>query len=91
MSARRVDCGEHGMRAPAFICGHALRAAEARTPRPFYWTDAEADEPCGWCEDCHRRYLAEGEEWIGAAEANLDLQVICVDCFREIIRLNGYA
>ena len=89
MSERLVDCGEHGMRGPAFICGHAFEAAAARRPQPFYWTDLDEPDPCGWCEACHARYLAAGEEWTEEAEAGLDLRLVCIDCFRAIVELNG--
>ncbi|MDU8945872.1 hypothetical protein [Ovoidimarina sediminis] len=87
---RTVDCGQHGPRGPAFICGHALKAAFEKRPQSFFWTDAEADEPCGWCAYCQARYEAAGGDWVGEAEEKLDAKLICVDCFRDIIALNGY-
>ena len=91
MTGRTVDCGEHGARPVAFICGHALKAAVEKRPQPFFWTDADADEPCGWCDACHARYEAAGGDWVGEAEEKFDAQVICVNCFRDIIAFNGYS
>ena len=85
MTDGRVDCARHGLRQRAYICGHALAAFSRGAREPFFWTDAEAEEPCGWCADCHARYLAEGEEWTGEAEDRLDARLICIDCFRAVI------
>ena len=75
---------------PAFVCGHAAAAYADGIQQAFFWTDAEADEPCGWCADCQERYIAAGEEWQGDAESRLDAKLVCSDCFREMIKFNGY-
>ena len=84
-----VECGIHGPRKTTFVCAHAVSSLVDRRPRGFFWTDVDDDEPCGWCFECHARYLAEGKEWTGEAERMLDTKVLCIDCFRSLIKLNG--
>ena len=87
---RQVGCQTHGERKATFVCGHAVESLHDRQPRGFFWTDLGDDEPCGWCSECNKRYLAAGEEWSGEAEARLDAKLLCVECFRTLIRLNGF-
>lgn len=85
-----ITCTVHGARPAAFVCGHSADAYSTRRQQPFHWTAANEDEPCGWCDECNERYLTAGEEWSGEAEARLDAQLVCADCFLEIIKFNGY-
>jgi hypothetical protein len=85
-----VQCKTHGPRKATFVCSHAVDTLFDRQPRGFFWTDAEADEPCGWCTECNDRYIAAGEEWSDEAEAKLDAKLLCIECFESLIRLNGF-
>ncbi len=85
-----TNCQMHGPQKATFVCAHAVDTLYDRRPRGFHWTSVDDEDPCGWCSECHERYLAAGEEWVGEAEAKLDAKLLCIDCFRSLIRLNGF-
>ena len=84
-----VNCGEHGRREAAFACAHVLQSLGDGTPRGLHWCRDGDGAFNGWCAECDVRLEAAGGAWDEATEAAADIQLLCEDCFRRAMALNG--
>lgn len=78
----KVDCGEHGLRHPTFVCRHL-----------FNWTGTGFNVPDGppepdwpfkqaWCDECDDLLMSVGE-WNDETEAFADITMICEECYEK--------
>jgi hypothetical protein len=76
-----VDCGEHGKRVAAVVCGHLVRSPEA--PRGFVENASDPNDLQGWCMACEAVFAREGS-MTEVFLAFTQTAVVCVDCYRAI-------
>jgi len=87
--SRTLRCSTHGEAQAAFICQHLLATLRDGTPRGAIWKRDEDGCINSYCGDCDKRLDAAGDEWVGEAQAQLGLTVVCENCFRRIAEING--
>jgi hypothetical protein len=85
-SQRNLKCGTHGEVAPAFVCGHLVRANPDR-PLGFIEPEREPDDldqdPQAWCASCDALLEREGE-WNELAIEYADVRAVCEFCFAKL-------
>ena len=86
--ARRVECAQHGLQEPAFVCQHLNRVDRMGFVEGF---DLESpDEEATfhpWCSDCDAVLMKEGD-WNDQSEAFAKPRLVCRECYRAMKRLN---
>jgi hypothetical protein len=73
-----VDCGPHGKRVAAIVCGHVLGPPTERLG--FVENSSDPNDLQGWCSACEDAFLREGamtEAFLAFNQA----AVVCVDCY----------
>ena len=84
-----VECESHGPQPEAFVCQHVARSLWTNEPVGFFWsTESETPRPDAWCLECEERVQKTGGEWIGEADANLGVTLICGSCYDRAREMN---
>lgn len=86
---KKVECENHGLRKPAFICQHLNKISKTGFYEPFPDPDnpASSDELQAWCDECEKIRSAEGE-WNDKSESFAKIKLICDECFFDIKKFN---
>jgi hypothetical protein len=72
-----VDCGPHGKRVAAVVCGHMIGARDAVG---FIENSSDPNDLQAWCDRCEEMFLAEGDK-TGAFNAFNDRAIVCCVCY----------
>ena len=88
----KIECATHGWQRPTRVCRHIVDTLVDREPRGFFWAGEadDEDEPCAWCVECNRLYIAAGEEWTDELMEVVDEQRLCFSCFQLAKQINGF-
>ncbi len=84
---KKVECGEHGRREPAFVCQHLIDGTAAG----FHWgqDDEDPDRVCpdAWCDACEAVRRSEGG-WNDRSEAFARVRLLCDGCYERVRERN---
>jgi len=88
---RLVECGNHGLKRPAFVCQHLNKNQitgfhEAFDSSPSMELEQD-DDFQAWCNECET-IRAEKGEWNDRSEGYAKIKLICESCFFEIKEKN---
>ena len=84
-----IECSTHGWQKRTRVCRHVIDTLVDRKPRGMFWTSDDAEQPNGWCAECHAAYKAAGDEWTDELMQRADPQVLCFSCFKLAQQING--
>lgn len=92
LKQKKVECGKHGFRRPAFVCQH-LNLIE---PKGFEETfDAtkgmdldDDDEFAAWCNECEE-YRLKHDGWNEESEKFANIRLVCEECYFELKAFNA--
>ena len=82
-----VDCREHGIRDPTFVCRHLASGVGSGFHRGHDDDDPDRLWPDAWCDACERVRQSEGE-WNDRSEAFAGVQLLCDGCYQAIRERN---
>ena len=86
---RTVECERHGPQPETFVCQHIVLSLHTRLPVGFFWPrDSAEARPNAWCAECEERVKLTGGEWIGLADEQLGVSLLCAACYDEAKELN---
>lgn len=78
----KVNCDEHGVVNPSFVCRHLVNW----TGTGFNVPDKPPDPDCpfknAWCDECDKLLMSVGE-WNDETEAFAGVTMICENCFEK--------
>ena len=86
--SRLIECGEHGVSRPAFVCTHLVTTLREGTPLGVIWSRDENECVNAYCSACEERLIAGGGKWTRELEATADIQLICDRCFERVLSIN---
>ena len=90
---KRVECGKHGTRYPAYVCQHLNLQTRVGFYEPFASDPGVTysdDELNAWCDACDEVLLRVGE-WNDESEAFAKIKLVCDVCYFDMKELNlGY-
>ena len=75
-----VQCGVHGSRTAAVVCGHMIAPTERCVG--FVENRSDPDDLQAWCDDCESFYLREGRLTAAFEEFN-DRKIVCEFCYQD--------
>ena len=75
-----VDCGTHGKRKSATVCGHFVR--NNGQPLGFIENSSDPDDLQAWCYACEYVFSQE-EKMTDYFKKFNDMAVVCVDCYQK--------
>lgn len=76
-----VDCGPHGMRVAAVVCGHILKAQDHIVG--FIENSTDPNDLQAWCAACEEMLLREGSLTLAFEKFN-DRAIVCVVCYQNL-------
>jgi hypothetical protein len=76
-----VNCGAHGKRIAAVVCGHLLRAQDRVVG--FVENSSDPSDLQAWCDACEDRFLSE-QALTPAFETFNDRAIVCVVCYQNL-------
>jgi hypothetical protein len=76
-----IQCGPHGRRVAAVVCGHLV--GPVREPRGFVENSADPDDLQGWCLDCEALFQQE-DGMTATFRRFTDMTIVCDACYRDI-------
>lgn len=75
-----INCGAHGIRTAAVVCGHMIRT---KGPVGFVENSSDPDDLQAWCHDCEN--LFEQEQGLTDAFRNFtQMTIVCDSCYAEL-------
>lgn len=77
-----IECGEHGTRAPTFVCQHLVDGSNLGFHFGVPDDDPDVVWPDAWCDACDAVYRAEGG-WNERSEAAAGVTAICDFCYER--------
>jgi hypothetical protein len=86
-----IECSTHGETRAVYVYQHLVRTLHDEESRGAFWSRDEDGCINACCGDCAKRLDAAGGEWVGEAEAQLGLQIVCEGCFRQVAMINGFS
>ncbi len=78
-----LQCAQHGVRRPAFVCQHLAAGQGAGFVQPIAAFDPEWPFQDAWCDACEAVRAQEGE-WNARSEAFAKVTVVCEGCLEEM-------
>ena len=85
MSARTVECGTHGTRPAAFVCGHLVEVFPDASQVGFWRSvDDGGVDACGWCDACEQRRVDDGGDWTPEHEKQMNVAMCCLSCLERL-------
>lgn len=78
----KVDCGEHGLVSPAFVCRHLVNWTGTGFNVPDDPPDPDLPFKNAWCDECDKLLMSVGE-WNDETEAFADITMICENCYEK--------
>lgn len=89
MDNNKVECGDHGLRRPAFVCQHLTAFDKVGFHEPFDQKpeDELEDGFQAWCDECEKIRSKEGE-WNDVSEGFAKIKLVCDLCFFEMKKIN---
>lgn len=92
LKQKKLECGNHGYRRPAFVCQHLDSETKRGFVESFEATpdmDLEDDEDfAAWCDECEKiRIKYNG--WNEESEKFANIKMICENCYFEMKALNN--
>ena len=85
-----VQCAEHGVQGRAIACQHTIASLYDEVPRGLYWTTTEEGDTNAYCSACEQYRVNAGGDWPDDCNDILKVQVLCMECFTRLKRLNGF-
>lgn len=87
MKEKKVDCGNHGYRRPAFVCQHLNLEKVNGFHESFDSYKGmkldEEDDFCAWCDECEKVRI-EKKGWNDESENFAKIKLVCEECFFEL-------
>ena len=79
----KVQCDVHGPQQATFVCQHIVQGLNRRERVGFHWPTGASEEtrPDAWCAACEERAAKHNGEWVGEAEENLKIKILCGACY----------
>ena len=86
-----IDCGSHGDRISAVVCGHLLQSGPA--PAGFIENSSDPHDLQAWCHSCEEKFEQE-DGMTDTFKAFNRMAIVCVVCYdgakaRHSIATNG--
>jgi hypothetical protein len=75
-----VECGTHGTRTAAVVCGHMLVSTDRVLG--FVENSSKPDDLQAWCDDCEAMFEQE-QELTDAFRRFNDMAVVCDFCYAK--------
>ena len=78
----KVDCVEHGLLRPTFVCRHLLDRTGVGFNTPDDPPDSEWPFKQAWCDECDKMLMRVGE-WNDESEGFAGITMICENCYEK--------
>ncbi|ANH67682.1 hypothetical protein [Mitsuaria sp. 7] len=75
-----INCGSHGDRISAVVCGHLLPSGSA--PAGFIENSSDPHDFQAWCHACEEKFEQE-DGMTDAFKAFNRMAIVCVACYEE--------
>jgi len=78
-----IECPTHGQQQETYVCQHIVQGLREKRRVGFFWSVESPDNPRpdAWCSECEERVQATGGEWVGEAEAQASIKILCGACY----------
>ncbi|MDR6921946.1 MULTISPECIES: DUF6882 domain-containing protein [Chryseobacterium] len=92
LKQKKMDCGNHGFKRPAYVCQHLNLETPVGFEEAFdTYKGMELDDEedfQAWCNDCEKiRIKYDG--WDEESEKFAKIKLVCEDCYFEMKKLNN--
>ncbi|HHT9079608.1 hypothetical protein [Flavobacterium psychrophilum] len=87
-SRNKVECDNHGLRNPAFVCQHLNLEFKVGFNEPYLEVNSKEKDLNAWCDECEKVRVLEGE-WNDISEGYAKIKLVCDKCFFEMKKLNN--
>ncbi len=84
----KMECKNHGLQKPAFICQHLQYGEGLGFIEATENSDPEYPFKEAWCRQCDKVLIEQGE-WNDISESHAKIMVICEGCYFEIKKHNS--
>ena len=76
-----IDCGMHGVRTAAVVCGHMVGSKQASVG--FIENSSDLQDLQAWCAKCEAMFLREGDKTEAFRKFNR-MAIVCVVCYQDL-------
>lgn len=91
LKQKKVDCGLHGFRRPAFVCQHLDLTTKNDFEEAFEsYKEMELEEDDdfqAWCGECEKIRI-KNNGWNEVSEEFAKIKLVCEDCYFDLKRFN---
>lgn len=91
LKQKKLDCGTHGFKRPAFVCQHLETNSHngfEESFETFKGMDLEEDDDfSAWCDECEKKRI-ECDGWNDESEKFAQIKMVCEDCYFEMKESN---
>ena len=92
LKQKKMDCGNHGFKRPAYVCQHLNLQTSVGFEEAFETYEGmeldDEDDLQAWCSDCEKvRIKYDG--WNEESEKFAQIKLVCEDCYFEMKKINN--